>query len=240
MSVPDAGVVQHSNHTDCICHLHNSGITVRAVTADGNEVNIKMFKNLGMSLDCPSFMHTSDSSVNIYGICDACHMLKLVQNTLADLKILRDGDNNVIKWSYVQNLVDIQETSGIRGANKVSVHHVNFHKHKMKVKLAAQVLSKSVADALDFLRADCNDLKQLGNEATVQFIRVVDNLFDLLNCHSPFGKGPKSALRLHNVDYWKSRLEAFCDYFLLLKSGDGISMLEHCRKTGFWGFIFKY
>ena len=109
---------------------------MRAVTADGTEVNIKMFKNLGMALDCPSFMHPCDSSVNTYGICDACHMLKLVWNTLADLKILWDGDNkNVIKWSYVQHLVDIQETSGIRAANKVSVHHVNFHKHKMKVKL---------------------------------------------------------------------------------------------------------
>jgi hypothetical protein len=47
-------------------------------------------------------------------------------------------------------------TAGIKAANKISLNHVNFHKHKMKVKLAAQILSKSVADALDFLHADIN------------------------------------------------------------------------------------
>jgi len=36
----------------------------------------------------------------------------------------------------------------------------------MKVKLAAQLLSSSVADGLDFLRADCSDAKQHDNEAS--------------------------------------------------------------------------
>ena len=36
------------------------------------------------------------------------------------------------------------------------------------MKLAAQLLSSSVADALDFLRADCGDVKQRDNEATVK------------------------------------------------------------------------
>ena len=43
----------------------------------------------------------------------------------------------------------------------------------MKVKLAAQVLSSSVADALDFLREDMKDPSQMGNEATVHFISYV-------------------------------------------------------------------
>jgi len=176
---------------DCIRRLHAVGIIVRVITCDGTEVNMKMFRNLGISMDKPGFAHPCDYSLNVYGICDVCQMLKLVRNTLAALKILRDGENKEIKWSYIQNLVDIQETAGIRAANKISVNHVNFHKHKMKVKLAAQVLSKSVADALDFLRCDVNELTQIGNEATVQFIQVIDHLFDMLNSHSPFGKGPK-------------------------------------------------
>jgi len=41
----------------------------------------------------------------------------------------------------------------------------------MKLKVAAQVLSSSVADALEFLRVDCYNFQQLDNEATVTFIR---------------------------------------------------------------------
>lgn len=70
---------------DCIRRLHSSGITVRAVTCDGTEVNMKMFRNLGVIMDEPFFSHPCDSSVNIYGVCDICHMLKLVRNALADL-----------------------------------------------------------------------------------------------------------------------------------------------------------
>jgi hypothetical protein len=222
---------------DCVRRLHTNGITVRAITCDGTEVNLKMFKNFGVTVDKPFFVHPCDSSVNVYAVYDVCHMLKLIRNTLADLKIIRSGSNKDIKWTYVQSLVDFQEACGIRAANKISVNHVNFHKHKMKVKLAAQVFSNSVADALDFLRDDVKELKQIGNEATVEFIRIIDKLFDLHNSHSPFGKGPKSPLRRANMNYWQPKLITFRDYLLSMKSVEGISMLQHRRKTGFVGFV---
>ena len=224
---------------DCIKRLHESGITVRAVSCDGTEVNMKMFRNLGVDMNKPFFIHPCNESVHVYGICDVCHMLKLVRNTFADLKILHDGNNNEIRWSYIQNLLDVQESAGIRAANKLSVNHVNFRKHKMKVKLAAQVLSNSVADVLEFLRMDVKDLKQIGNEATVEFIRTVDKLFDLLNSHSPVGKGSKSPLRLCNESYWKPLLIKFRSYLLCLKSADGISLVNHRRKTAFIGFVMS-
>jgi len=39
----------------------------------------------------------------------------------------------------------------------------------MKVKLAAQVFSSSVADALEFLHVDCDHVSQRENAATVTF-----------------------------------------------------------------------
>jgi hypothetical protein len=72
------------------------------------------------------------------------------------------------QWSYVQDLVDIQESSGILAANTVVANHlVSSSTHKMEVKLAVHVLSKSVAEALDFLRVDVKELEQFGNEASV-------------------------------------------------------------------------
>ena len=67
---------------DCIRRLHVAGITVRAVTCDGTEVNLSMFRRLGVDMDKPYFNHPSNSEVKIFGVCDACHMLKLVRNTL--------------------------------------------------------------------------------------------------------------------------------------------------------------
>jgi hypothetical protein len=136
---------------DCMKRLHHSGITVRTVTCDGTEVNMKMFKNFGITVENPSFRHPCDSSINIFAVFDVCHMIKLLRNTLADLKILRNGQDMQIHWQYIQKLLDCQENAGIRAANKLRTNHVNFHKLKMKVKLAVQVLSNSVADALEFL-----------------------------------------------------------------------------------------
>jgi len=69
--------------TDCISRLYESGITVRALSCDETEVNAKMFRKLGMTLD-DSAVHPCNVSVYVYGIFDVCHMLKLVRNAFAD------------------------------------------------------------------------------------------------------------------------------------------------------------
>lgn len=72
----------------------------------------------------------------------------------------------------------------------------------MNVRLAAQVLSSSVADAIDFLRNSGN-AKFVGSEATIEFIRLIDRLFDTMNSKSPFGTYFKSPLTVHNKDVWQ-------------------------------------
>ena len=48
-------------------------------------------------------------------------------------------------------LHEIQIKEGLKFANKLSNRHIEFQKLKMKVSIAAQTLSSSVADALEFL-----------------------------------------------------------------------------------------
>lgn len=50
-------------------------------------------------------------------------------------------------------------------ANKLGIRHVDFSNQKMKVRLAAQVLSSSVADAIQFMK----DSKVQGFEVTQVF-----------------------------------------------------------------------
>jgi len=77
-------------------------------------------------------------------------MLKLTRNTLAEKSVLIDADGNKIKWEYFETLQELQCSEGLVAANKLTERHIQWHRQKMKVKLAAQTLSSSVADALEF------------------------------------------------------------------------------------------
>jgi len=66
----------------------------------------------------------------------------------------------------------------------------------MSVSLAVQVLSSSIADALQFLQSYNNDFKNA--TATIEFIRIFDRLFDIMNARNSFGKGFKSPMKLSN------------------------------------------
>ena len=58
----------------------------------------------------------------------------------------------------------------------------------MKVNLAAQTLSSSVADALEKNGfTDC--------EATIDFIRRIDHLFDLMNSRNPIANNYEAPMR---------------------------------------------
>ncbi len=87
--------------------------------------------------------------------------------------------------TFSQHLINIQESEGLNLANKLSSKHLQYEKHKMTVKLAAQTLSSSVADAIEFLDSSMK-LKQFeDSKGTVNFVRTVDHLFDMLNSRNP-------------------------------------------------------
>jgi hypothetical protein len=108
---------------------------------------------------------------------------------------------------------------------------------KMKVKLATQLLSTSIADAIDFCREDLHLPLFAGSEATTEFIRVFDSLFDIFNSQNVMGKRFKAPLRKENEHLWKSLLTESLDYLRSLKTKDGKSIFESRLKTGFVGFV---
>ena len=164
-------------------------------------------------------------------------MLKLVRNTLAEGRTLVDKDGRKILWQYIVELQKLQEKEGLRLGNKLKAAHVQWWQQKMKVNLAAQALSSSVADPIDFCR-DVLKMKQFeGSEATVIFIRTFDHLFDVLNSRNPFAKGYKSAIRVANKSTWNGFLDMAFEYILGLNDASGQKMYTTRRKTGFVGFL---
>lgn len=121
-------------------------------------------------------------------------MLKLVRNAWGEGGILVDLDGNKIRWSYIAELQKLQDAEGFHLGNKLRHGHVKFHTQKMKVNLAAQTLSSSVAHAIEFC---CTNLKLSqfqGSESTVKFIKIFDRLFDILNFRNLFAEGFKAAI----------------------------------------------
>ena len=228
---------------NCIGRLFEARIKVISVTCDGPSCHFTMMSHLGASLKIPtlnpSFPHPNAENENdkIYALLDVCHMLKLVRNCLAEYGTLVDSENNEIHWKYFVHLQDLQEKEGLRLANKLKKPHIQFSTQKMKVNLAAQVFSSSVADALEFCSKDL-DLKEFhGCEATVKFIRIFDRLFDTLNSRNPWGKGYKAPLRVSNKHYWNTFLDDAYSYIYNLKNSNNVNMCETKRKTGFIGFL---
>ena len=107
----------------------------------------------------------------------------------------------------------------------------------MKVSLAAQTLSSSVADAIEFGR-DHQKLPQFkDSEATVKFIRVIDTLFDVMNSRNPLANGFKSPMKRFNEAFWTKVFSDALDYLTKLTDIQGRKLIQSPRKTAFIGFL---
>ncbi len=68
----------------------------------------------------------------------------------------------------------MQKKDGLHAANKITSKHVHFDGQKMKVSLAAEILSHSVTVALCTLR-DLGYSQFKHCEATAEFIKVIQH-----------------------------------------------------------------
>ncbi|XP_049958236.1 uncharacterized protein LOC126474807 [Schistocerca serialis cubense] len=106
-----------------------------------------------------------------------------------------ETESNVVNWDYTVKLQEVQVKKGLFAATKLRARHVQWE--KIKVKLAAQTPSCSVATALEYMEDRC-DPKFLGAEATVKFLKIFDGLLDILNSHNLLSRGLKSPMSLQN------------------------------------------
>lgn len=227
--------------TEALKFTFDVGVEVISVTFDGTHVNTAMIEKLGASLSVanmkPSFKHPlSNDEVCIF--LDPCHMLKLVRNTLAGKGTIFDGHKNPIKWEYILKLHDLQREEALHLATKIRMKHIEWYRHKMNVRIAAQTLSNSVANAIEFLNKDLQLEDFKGSEATVRFLRYMNNAFDCFNSRNLLAKGYKAPLSLQTANHILSLLEETETYIKELRlDANGPSVLYTNRKTGFLGFI---
>lgn len=138
----------------CLAAIQETGMLVVSLTCDGLQSNLIMLQSLGCNFTDPTKLQTwfkhPASVTNVYVFLDPSHMLKLVRNIIGKVKILYDADGNKIEWKYFEELHKLQEAEGLHLANKIRSKHIAFYKNKIKVKLASQLLSMSVAHSFLF------------------------------------------------------------------------------------------
>lgn len=130
------------------------------------------------------FIYTVKDVVNnehkvyqIFHLFDPPHLMKCIRNHFLAKDIY--FGRNVAKWSDLKTLYTLD------GSNpdgkicvKLTEKHINPEgRHKMKVKLASQVFSRSVYAGLTFAKT-CG---VIDNQGTAEFVFFMDKLFDSLN-----------------------------------------------------------
>ena len=189
------------------------------------------------------FSHPQAPNLKIHVIFDVCHMIKLMRNLLGDYKVIchegKDGLLHQIKWQYIENLNNLQEDLRFSFANKLKKKHILWTKHKMNVRLAAQTLSGSVAQAIEFLRDEAAIDEFEGSEATTEFIKRINIIFDLLNSRNPHGQGTKAPVTQGNLQVWLDTCQDIANYIFGLKDEKGNYLRTGRRKTAIWGFKFS-
>lgn len=217
--------------------LYEAGVVVHSLTSDATSSNIKTYETLmGHKFDFDnletSFPHPSDSTVRIHCILDPPHLLKLARNMFGENCL--SSPKGDLSFNYIKVIHQIQEKLNLKLANKLTSSHIFYKKKKMKVNLAAQTISSRVADTLQFFKQTSAAFKDA--DATIEFLRIFDRLFDIMNARNKFGKGYKAPMSLKNRVVWESFFEEAGEYIRSLKC-DGVDILNHRRKTFAFGFL---
>jgi hypothetical protein len=145
----------------------------------------------------------------------------------------------LFRWDFIKELNLLQNEEGLHSANKLRNSHLEWKKQKMKVSIAAQTLSSSVADSLDFCREELKLQKFQGSEPTCRFIRLIDSLFDVFNSRNLLAKGYKAPMRESNECHWQTLFSSALDYLAKLSDVSGKKLINSPRKTAFIGLIIN-
>ena len=155
---------------------------------DGASANRRFFKLHAREGD--NFIHKTinphDTTREIFFISDVPHLLKTARNCFSNSyshsksRTLWNAGKD-ISWMHIVKLFEEHCDQNLyTPCPKLTRGHIDLNAFsKMKVRLAAQVLSETVANSLEMLFDD-------SVSETVTFIRMMNKFFDCLNVRSPY------------------------------------------------------
>ena len=132
----------------------NAGLVVVNTVCDMGSNNITALKEMGASFKKPFFRFENQEVVTIY---DPPHLLKCTRNMLHKHNVLLNVENGgeqsrvmTASWSHIKDAVMLDRERSYPLLNKITNQHLDPDPfRKMKVSLAAQVMSNKMAGALE-------------------------------------------------------------------------------------------
>lgn len=229
---------------EVIGEITKLGAKVIVNTFDGLQTNFTTCKKMGASFDISNFdpvIRTPVDNTEVKVILDACHVIKLMRNYLKSEGTMIDSQNRKIEWAHLVALEECRVKNDLV-THKLTKEHICVD-NKMKVRLAAELLSKSTASSLKFLRE--NGQPGFENcEGTEEFCERMNDFFDIFNT------GYKDTLQNNNNNIFKTPLnidsgnEIFkcldetAEYVKKLKF-QNTNVLDSTKKTGFLGILIN-
>lgn len=161
---------------DAVEHLHSIGLTVCVVISDQGSNNINLFQTkLKVNVEKPYFFCGDHK---IFVMYDPPHLIKNIRNNLKKHGFVVDGKD--IAWKYIQEFHDKDSSKPTRLAPRLTSRHLNLPPFStLRVKLATQVLSHSVASGMKVMAEW--DIIEKDAVPTADFLESFDQLFNAFN-----------------------------------------------------------
>lgn len=143
------------------------GVSIAMLTFDGLSTNISAMELLGACFrlnDMKPYIRNPVNDKKIFIMLDPPHMIKLMRNYIGSCKEMFDQEGRSIEWKFYENLEAIRKSKEFV-THKLTNRHINYEEKKMKVVLATQLFSRSVALSMEHLR-DSNHDDFVGCEGT--------------------------------------------------------------------------
>lgn len=197
-----------------------AGFVVKGVTTDQGSNLEKTFRLLGVKQDRP-FFKINNNKYYVYR--DPPHLLKNSRNFLEKkIGVHIPKKTGKASWAHLQTLFHLDSSNSIKLAPKLT-HNCLYdlrYGSRMKVKLAANVLSHSVAVALKYL-VKTYKLEPSG-KSTSSYCWWINRIFDALNSLSSKDavalRRPLNVRSSHTIDVLKEAKEWLLRLELLNKS----------------------
>ncbi|CAK1589753.1 unnamed protein product [Parnassius mnemosyne] len=195
---------------EIITSLLNIGLDIRVLISDLGSDFLRISKSRSVIRDKTYF---EVDGHKIYYMFDVPHLLKCVRNKLKTCNFI--FDNKVAKWSHIRELYNEDKKRQIRLAPKLTDTHIKpYNFQKMPVKVVKEVLSRTVASAINSY-VDLN-LIEVAARDTADFLNKISNLFDLFN--SSTLQSPNKYKRAFRGDNYQIEfLEEMLTFFKNLK-----------------------
>lgn len=175
---------------DAVCILESScNLWVIATTSDGASPN-RRFYRLHKALDNDADKDVCYRTINLYAphryiyfFSDAPHLIKTARNCLSNSgsgSCTRYMWNNgfYVIWQHIMQLYYQDVDNGLKVLPKLTYDHIHLNPYsKMRVNLAAQVLSASTATVMRLYGPP-------ESQGTAKFCEMIDKFFDCLNVRS--------------------------------------------------------